>query len=104
MWRRRRWAPAPRRGNQRMLKKLIAAAGCALLLAAPAMAAEPAAKDTKAHKMGKKHGSKAHHCVDKDGKEIMTTEKSQGDKKDHYGKTVRRAKTCKKEGGDWKLK
>ena len=89
-----------------MLKSLILAiAGAALVMAAPAQAADTkAGKDTKgakASKKKKKKASGAHHCV-KDGKEVTTTEKSQKNKK-MYGKAVRREKTCTKEGGTWEL-
>ena len=63
-----------------MMKSVIAAAALALL----SFSAEA--------KTAKKHKSTAHTCM-KDGAEAKTAE----------GKSIRREKTCKKNGGTWEM-
>jgi hypothetical protein len=71
-----------------MLRNVVMAAAALALLAGTGARAE---KKTK-------HPSKAHHCM-KDGAEIKTTKASGGKE----GRTIKRSKTCAKEGGAWEL-
>ncbi len=69
------------------MKNLLIASVAALGLLASSNAF---AKEVKT-KSG--HMSKAHTCVGADGSTVVATKE---------GKTIKRAKTCKKNGGTWK--
>jgi hypothetical protein len=75
------------------MKNLLIASISALALLASGNAF---AKGDKVVKTKGGHVSKAHQCT-KDGAEIKTSDKYKGG----AGKTIRREKTCKAEGGEW---